>query len=210
MNIRCLYDELVPIQVLKDRFHPDNRNAHPPEQIERFAEIMAYQGVRSPVKISNMSGFITSGHGRVLSAEFNKWDKFPVNYQDYDNYDQEYADVQSDNAIASWAEYNFAGVNMDIGSGRLGPINVDLLGIRGFTVDRAEKVSTVIGTTETKTQKDRQLDDKPIQSKGIPIQLSLYYDKGQYETIINKLDTLIAKYAQAQYSDIIFTLVMKA
>ena len=46
--------------------------------------------------------------------------------------------MTADNAIASWAEIDLAGVNVDIGD--LGPdFNVDLLGIEGFTVEVADK-----------------------------------------------------------------------
>lgn len=140
MKIRCLYDKLVSINELKKRFHPKNRNKHPQSQIERLAKILKYQGVRYCVKISNQSDLITTGHGRVLAAEFNGWTEFPVNYQDYDDTDQEYADVQADNAIASWAELDLPGINSDVGD--LGPdFDIDLLGIDGFVIEPAEKLA---------------------------------------------------------------------
>lgn len=136
MKVRCLYDKLVPISDLKP--HPKNRNKHPKEQIERLAKILDYQGVRYPAKVSNLSGCITSGHGRIEAAKLNGWTEFPVNFQDYDDEAQEYADVQADNAIASWAELDFSGINADLGD--LGPeLDLEMLGIRSFTVDAAER-----------------------------------------------------------------------
>ena len=137
MKIHCLYDEIVPISVLLTLFHPKNRNNHPISQIKRLGEILEYQGVRYPVKISRRSGKITSGHGRVLAADMKGWDSFPVNYQDYDDEVHEYSDLQADNAIASWAELDLSGIHTDIGE--LGPFNLELLGMKDFKVDASEK-----------------------------------------------------------------------
>jgi hypothetical protein len=138
MKIKCLYDKLVPISELKKLFHPKNRNNHPPDQIERLAKILAYQGARYPAKISNLSNKISSGHGRVLAAEKAGWDVYPVNYQDYDDEAQEIADLNSDNAIAAWSEIDLAGVNFDVQD--LGPdFDVELLGFKEFSIEPAEK-----------------------------------------------------------------------
>lgn len=136
MQIRCLYDKLVPISELKP--HPKNRNSHPEDQIVRLAKILKYQGWRYPVKVSKQSGFITSGHGRLAAAILNKWDAVPVNYQDYENEDQEYADLIADNSVASWAELELAKINLDLAD--LGPdFDLDMLGIKDFKLDPADK-----------------------------------------------------------------------
>lgn len=135
MKIHCLHDSLVSVSELVE--HDKNRNFHSEEQIKRLADILKYQGWRYPIKVSKQSGKITSGHGRLLAAKLNGWDKVPVNFQDYENDDQEYADVQADNAIASWAELDFSGINSDIEN--LGPdLDIDMLGIKNFTLDPSE------------------------------------------------------------------------
>jgi DNA modification methylase len=127
---------MVPVAELKP--HPKNRNKHPKEQSQRLAAILNYQGWRYPVKVSKLSGFITSGHGRIEAAKVNNWPEVPVNFQDYESEEQEYADVQSDNAIASWAELDLSGINSDIGD--LGPdFDIDLLGIKDFEIEPADK-----------------------------------------------------------------------
>ena len=132
MKIRCAYDKLVNPANLQS--HPKNRNKHPDDQIQRLADILEYQGWRYPVKVSKLSGFVTSGHGRILAALKNGWNEVPVNYQEYESAEQEYADVQSDNAIALWAELDLSGINSDIGD--LGPeFDIDLLGIKSFSLD---------------------------------------------------------------------------
>lgn len=136
MKIRCAYDNLVKLSDLKP--HPKNRNVHHLDQIERLSKILEYQGWRYPIKVSNLSGFVTSGHGRIMAAELNKWESVPVNYQDYDNEEMEYADVQADNAISSWAELSFSGINSDLEN--LGPdFDLEMLGIKDFELEPADK-----------------------------------------------------------------------
>lgn len=133
----CLYDEMVPVGELKP--HPKNRNKHPDEQIARLAGILKYQGFRYPVKVSKRTGFVTSGHGRIAAAKANGWAMVPVNFQDYDSEEQEYADVQADNAIASWAELDLSGINSDLAD--LEPdFDLDLLGIKDFVLEPAELI----------------------------------------------------------------------
>jgi DNA modification methylase len=129
MKVKCLYDKLVSVKDL--RVHPKNRNKHPDAQIQRLAEILEYQGFRYPIKVSKLSGYITSGHGRLSAAIKNGWIEVPVNYQEYESEAQEYADVQADNAIASWAELDLVGINTDVSE--LGDeFDVNLLGIEDF------------------------------------------------------------------------------
>jgi len=137
MMIHCAHDALVKTKDLKP--HPQNRNKHPKEQIERLAKILEYQGWRYPIKVSKRSGCITSGHGRLEAARHLGWKEVPVNFQDYTDDAQEYADVQSDNAIASWAELDLSGINSDIAD--LGPdFDLDLLGIKDFVLEPVEKL----------------------------------------------------------------------
>ena len=106
MVIHCPHDRLVPLAELKP--HPQNRNRHPKEQIERLAKILQYQGWRYPIKVSKLSGFITSGHGRLEAAKHLGLEAVPVSVQDYQDEAQEYADLQADNAIASWSELDLS------------------------------------------------------------------------------------------------------
>lgn len=154
MIIHCQYTALMDLDSLKQKMNPKNRNIHSPEQIDKLAEILRYQGVRYPVKVSRRSGLITSGHGRLLACETNHskfpsegWDKIPVSEQDYTDEDQEYADTIADNSIASWAELDLSGVNMDIGD--LAPdFDISLLGIKDFVVEPADKYDSEIKEKE--------------------------------------------------------------
>lgn len=134
MKTNCLYDKLVPINQIKK--HPKNRNKHPREQLERLAKILEYQGWRYPVKISKRSGFVTSGHGRLAAAKLNGWKTVPVNFQDYENDEQEYADLQADNAIASWSEMDLEQIKIDLKD--MGDLDIDMLGVKDFGDDPAK------------------------------------------------------------------------
>lgn len=136
IKVHCAHDKLIPVGLLNP--HPKNRNKHPKEQIQRLAKILEYQGFRYPIKVSKLSGFITAGHGRLEAAKLLNLDSVPVNFQDYDSEEQEYADLVADNAIALWAEIDLSGVNFDLQD--LGPdLDLDMLGLKRFTVDPSEK-----------------------------------------------------------------------
>jgi hypothetical protein len=132
MEIRSKEIILVPIEDIK--LDPNNRNKHPPEQIEQLVDIIKYQGFRVPVTISNQTGIVRAGAGRYLAAQKLGMTHIPAIYQDFDSPEQEYAHGVSDNAISLWAQLDLAGINNDLGD--LGPdFNIDLLGIKDFSID---------------------------------------------------------------------------
>jgi len=135
IQVKCKGD-LVDLHKLTP--NPRNPNKHPEEQIERLAKIIDYQGMRSPIVVSNRSGFITKGHGRLEALKKLGWDKAPVDYQDYEDEAQEYADMVADNAIAEWAAQDLKEINMEMLD--LGPdLDVDMLGIKDFVIEPIEK-----------------------------------------------------------------------
>jgi len=136
MKIHCKYDILIDPKELKN--HPKNRNFHGQDQVERLAELYKYHGVRHPIIVSNLSKCIVVGHCRKLSAILAGIKEFPVVYQDFENAEQEYAFIQSDNAVSLWSELDLSAINQDIVD--LGPdFNIDMLGIKNFVIDVADK-----------------------------------------------------------------------
>lgn len=134
MNIENRVGEVVMVRTAELEPHPKNPNKHPKEQIDRLIKILEYQGWRYPIKVSTRSGFVTSGHGRLLAAKKMGLKEVPVSYQDYDSEEQEYADIVSDNSIAGWAELDLSSINLELSN--LGPdLDIDLLGIDGFDID---------------------------------------------------------------------------
>lgn len=130
------YDKLVAIEMLRDS--PFQTNEHTPEQIERLAKIIKYQGVRRAATVSNQTGCLVTGHGLRDAFKLNKWTHLPIDYQDFEDEDQERAQVTSDNSIAAWASINLKKVNTHVGD--FDPsFDIDLLGIKDFTIDVADK-----------------------------------------------------------------------
>lgn len=137
MRIHCAHTELVDLDELIP--NPKNPNKHPENQIKHLAKIMKVQGWRSPIVVSNRSGFITKGHGRLQAAFLNNWTQAPIDRQDYESEAAEYADMVADNAIAELSETDLSMVNQDVLD--LGPdFDTDLLGIPGFEVEIADKL----------------------------------------------------------------------
>ena len=134
-NIKCSYTELIPLHKLVE--HPKNPNKHPDEQIKRLSEIIDYQGMRSPIVVSLLSGFITKGHGRLAALKRLGWENAPIDYQEYADEAQEYADIVADNAISSWADLDLSIINQDFLD--LGPdLDIDMLGIKDFAIEPIE------------------------------------------------------------------------
>lgn len=136
MRIECEYTQLVDLHKLQA--NPKNPNKHPDKQIKRLSQIIDYQGMRSPIVVSKRSGFITKGHGRLEALKKLNWSQAPVDYQDYEDEAQEYADMVADNAIAEWAAQDLSEINLEMIE--LGPdFDVDMLGIENFTIEPIEK-----------------------------------------------------------------------
>lgn len=136
-EIKLHSGEVVIVSIKKLKPRENNRNFHPQEQLNRLAEVYKYQGFRNPIIVSNLSGQIVCGTGRFLAAKRAGLKEVPVIYQDYDNADQEYAHHVADNGLSLWSELDLAGINTDLAD--LGPIDIDMLGIKDFTVDFADK-----------------------------------------------------------------------
>ena len=136
MEIKSKEIKLIDIHALVE--NPKNNNRHPKEQIERLAKLIQYQGFRNPIIVSNRTGFMVAGHGRLEAAKSIGLKEVPVMYQDFENEAQEYAYVTSDNAIALWAELDLSAINQEMLD--FGPdFDVDMLGLKDFVVEPAEK-----------------------------------------------------------------------
>lgn len=96
--VYCSHDAIVDI--MKVIPNPKNPNTHGERQIEILSQVIKAQGWRKPITVSKRSGFVVSGHGRLQAALLLQVDAVPVDYQDYENEAEEYADLIADNRIA--------------------------------------------------------------------------------------------------------------
>jgi len=131
-KVECQYDKMVPIGELQP--NPKNPNKHSDAQIERLGKVIKFQGVRSPIVVSNQTGLVIVGHGRLRAMKKIGMGSVPVDYQDFENTDAEYAHMVADNSIADWAELDLSQINFDVGD--LGPdLDIDMLGLKTFNID---------------------------------------------------------------------------
>src|SRR5205809_3315449 len=81
MEIHCAYDQLVQVADLKP--HPKNPNTHSAAQVAAIAAVIEGKGWRAPITVSNRSGLITRGHGRLQAALLLGCEQAAADFQDY-------------------------------------------------------------------------------------------------------------------------------
>lgn len=152
----CAYTDILPLAELIP--HPRNRNKHSDEQIKRLAKLIEFQGQRHPIIVSTLSGCIVAGHGRKSALEKLGWTEVAIDYQDFENEEQEYLFLQSDNAVALWAELDLAGINSDLED--IGPFDIELLGIQDFTVEPLDRLDDTTQEIQDDLNKKYMLEIK--------------------------------------------------
>lgn len=116
----CAHDKVVSTAELVP--NPKNPNKHPDTQIQMLGRIIRATGWRQPITVSKRSGFIVKGHGRLAAALLEELDEVPVDYQNYTNEAEEYADLVADNRLAELAELDnkmLADIFADIDTGEI-------------------------------------------------------------------------------------------
>ena|SRR5688572_6306722 len=140
MKVNCAHSELVDLVRLQP--NPRNPNNHPQKQIEMLAKIISYQGQRAPIVVSKRSGFIVKGHGRLEAIKLLKWEKAAVDFQDYQDEAQEFADMIADNKIAELAEHDdelmrLGALELKLDEG----FDLELLGVPDFNFVSAKEIN---------------------------------------------------------------------
>lgn len=133
----CAHDAIVDVAKLVP--NPKNPNTHPDNQIQLLGRIIRQTGWRAPITVSTRSGFIVKGHGRLSAALLEGVKEVPVDYQNYTNEAEEYADLVADNRIAELAEIDqkkLADIFADIDTGEI-PME-----LTGFTEEEVESLIT--------------------------------------------------------------------
>lgn len=98
IKIECAYTELVDIEKLIP--HPKNSNSHPVEQVEDLKKAILFSGIRRPIVVSTLSGFIISGHCEYESLKQLGVKKVPVDYQNFKDDLHERIDMAAHNLLA--------------------------------------------------------------------------------------------------------------
>lgn len=176
-NIAAKKIEMVDIESIVP--NPKNANRHSVEQIKRLEKLIQYQKFRNPLIISNRTGFLIVGHGRLEAAKNLGMSKVPVIYQDFKDEAQEYSYLISDNEIARWAELDLHSVYTDLKELELE--DVDFLGIENFELPDIDQ--------ELEEEKYTRKVESPIyEPTGEKPKLSDIYDTDKYYSLINEID----------------------
>jgi len=155
--VYCRYDAAVDIEKITP--HPRNPNRHPDEQIALLAKIIRAQGWRNPIVVSNRSGFVIKGHGRLQAAQVLNVAQVPVEYQDYDSEASEYADMIADNRIAELAERDMAAIKDLLQELDTGDMD---MGLTGFSEAAMELLMTQFHVEETSAPELKDGDRAPF------------------------------------------------
>lgn len=131
--IRCAHAAQVDPKMLRP--HTLNPNRHPPKQIEMFITILGYQGWRRPITVSKRSGMITKGHGAHEAALAAGYTVVPVDYQDYENEDQELADIVADNQLQRMSEMDTGKLTELLVQLDSGAFNMELTGLESVKIE---------------------------------------------------------------------------
>lgn len=147
---------MVKLEDLK--VHPRNPNTHSQKQIRLLAKIISHQGFRNSIIVSNRSGFIVSGHGRLEASKELGLKEVPVDFQDFDNVKDELSYLVADNRIAELAEIDRAELADIIGDIDSGDFDLELT---GFELDMVEDLMTACPPLDLD-------DDEETKSKSCP------------------------------------------
>jgi len=131
--VHCAHDEIVDVDALVP--NPRNPNRHSDEQIRLLAKIIRHQGWRAPITVSNRSGFIVRGHGRLAAAKLLGVEQVPVDRQAYASEAEEWADLVADNRLSELSEMDNTTLKellQELDSGMLEVAGADME-LTGFT-----------------------------------------------------------------------------
>lgn len=117
-----------------------NTNKHTKEQLDRLDKLIREYGFREPLIVRKGTNIVICGNGRLQMAQEKGYHSVPIIEQEFKDDDEVYKFHISHNAIAkdSWAKLDYKKIHADLEA--IGPFDIELLGIKEFTVEPLEKV----------------------------------------------------------------------
>lgn len=183
-GVWCAHDAMVPLDELKP--NPRNPNRHPEEQLRLLAHIIEAQGWRAPITVSNRSGLIVRGHGRLEAARLLELDEAPVDYQDYRNDEDEWADLIADNRIAELAETDYLALTEMLEELDTGAFDMELTGYsESALLDLVDASDLEPLDEEGYTKKAEGLHYEPT---GEDVETRDLYDDKRYRKLVAAID----------------------
>lgn len=117
----------VMVGITELRPNPANPNMHPEEQLRLIAKALK-EGWREPITVSNRSGLIVRGHGRLMAAKAMGETQVPVDYQDYESEADEMADLVRDNQLANMSTFDLPNLKDILETYDVGVMDMEMFG----------------------------------------------------------------------------------
>jgi DNA modification methylase len=152
--VHCAHTHLRAVAELKP--NPRNPNTHPEPQIKLLAKIIRAQGWRNAIVVSDRSGLIVKGHGRLMAAKLAGLNEAPVDVQHYDSDESEMEDMLADNRLAELAEPDDALTVELIKSLEAAGRDLDLTGID------ADTLAELLGRSVTALDGEDDIPETPV------------------------------------------------
>jgi hypothetical protein len=181
----CRHDKMIDPAALVP--NPRNPNKHPESQIEILSRVIKSQGWRSPIVVSNRSGFIVKGHGRLAAAMLLQEKSVPVELQNYETEACEWADLIADNRIAELAETNQDELKKLMIELREQSFDLDLTGFTGNDLNDWLKNDLIVAGQE---RGPTPADNLENYEQSTIRQIVLIMDTTEFEEIMEKLETI--------------------
>jgi DNA modification methylase len=160
--VYCAHDKIVNVEEMIP--NPKNPNTHPEDQIKLLAKVITEQGWRAPITVSNLSGLVVKGHGRLAAAIHAGLTEAPVDFQDYANEQEEHADLIADNRIAELAEIDDVALAAMLEELEQDEFDIELA---GFTEDEYSELLDNVNGGGSQLEEDdyEEPDSLPAKSK---------------------------------------------
>lgn len=157
VTVHCAHSKIVSVGELKP--YPRNNKKHPDQQLDLMCKAIKAQGWRAPITVSNQSGFIVRGHGRLEAAKRLGLNAVPVDFQDYASPAAEQADRIADNKLAELAEYDMDALKEELLELDTGALDMD---ITGFDAGALETLMTQFHVDEVGAPELKDGDRAPF------------------------------------------------
>lgn len=154
--VYCAHDDIIDVG--KAIPNPKNPNHHPQSQVSLLAKIIKSQGWRQPITISNRSGLIVKGHGRLLAAIELGADKVPVEYQEYETEADEIADLTADNRLAELAEMETDSLTEILQELKEEGFDIELAGYTSEDLEKLLEDFTTMDPPEDQEEEEKLVD----------------------------------------------------
>ena len=149
--IHCDFSKLELVENIKPNLA--NPNLHDENQTKLLCKILSHQGWREAIIVSNQSGLVVCGHGRLKAAKFLGLKIVPVDYQDFKNEQDEIAHMVADNKIAELSSFNNAALKEILIELDTGALDMEAM---GFTDADLENLMTQFHVEEDEADDPKQ------------------------------------------------------